>query len=144
MGKASGGRKEKKKRKRKAQRLNTNAIKPYRLQLHWITQFIKGYSKGSFHSKKVIHILAQDNCLFYFYFFKYEAETKSGEGKQKRNDIDFYLYGFPLLQAVLQVSDCLTWGCGSAFILIKGTSSLNMHGLEFPGWFSSLCLNVVD
>lgn len=50
----------------------------------------------------------------------------------------------PLLQAILQTSDLLTRGCGSALILIKGTSSLNMHSLESPGWFSSLSLNAVD
>lgn len=65
------------------------------------------------------------------------------EGQQERNDADFKFTQSPPPGSSADIR-ALNSGCGLAFIVKKGTSSLNMHSLEFPGWFSSLYLNAVD
>ena len=71
-----------------------------------------------------------------------KQKHKVWAGIAERNEADF-IFTYSLAPGSSADIRSLNSGCGLAF-LIKGTGSLNMHGLKFPGWFSSLSLNVVD
>lgn len=103
----------------------------------------KGVLKAIFIPRSDISELSTAVC-FNFYFLNMKQKHKVWGGTAGKKWHRFLSLHFPLLQAVLQTLRSLNSGCGSAFILIKGTGSLNMHSLEFPGWFTSLSLNAVD
>lgn len=74
-----------------------------------MTQLIKGYSKGNFHSQKIIHISAQKSYLSFYYHYYYFLNTE-----QKHNiwggiaEKKIHRLHIPLLQAAVQVPDLFT------------------------------------